>query len=126
MNAKKNNNTFRFPFDIDSRIFLGLAIVLFIFSISTFTERIFPKSSVQSIKDKIKIDVNAKITDFNKLIQIDTLIDKLFINQQLNNKELKTIYNTPYYLFLFENDILKFWNTNLISVNHDTFTNQKE
>ena len=125
MNAKKNNNTFRFPFDIDSRIFLGLAIVLFIFSISTFTERIFPKSSVQSIKDKIEIDVNAKITDFNKLIQIDTLIDKLFINQQLNNKELKTIYNTPYYLFLFENDILKFWNTNLISVNHDTFTNQK-
>ena len=121
----KKNNTFRFPFDIDTRIFLGLAIVFFILSISKFTQIIFPFSTVPSIQHKIEKDVTAKIGSFQNIIKDDTLIGKLVSGNVISGSEFERLYKLPYQFLLFKEGKLQFWTSTAATPLLDTFPNEK-
>lgn len=121
MKSNNKKNTFRFPFDIDSRVFLGLAVVCFILSINTISDKLFPRASVLEIKNKIEKDVNTKLDGFEKLMQVDTLLEKVIGSKQLSNAEFDAVFNIPYYLYFFQDSQLVFWNTNNINTPTDTF-----
>ncbi len=120
MSKRKNKNTFRFPFDIDNRVFIGLAVFFFILSISQVNERIFPRYSVQNIKTKIENDVNFKINNFKELIKNDSLNSKL-VQNNISKEKINELINNPFYLFIYKNDTVIFWNTNKINPPIDTF-----
>ena len=111
-NEMKNNKsqTFRFPFDIDTRVFLVLSLIFFILSIRQVSDYFFPKFSIQKLKTAIEKDVASQKADF----AYEQYAEKLYeaIEQKKGSGEiLTTLTKKKYAVFYYRNHELKFWNT---------------
>jgi hypothetical protein len=100
--VSKSKNTFRFPFDIDTRIFLGLAVIFFILSISRVAQVIFPFSTVPSIGHKVEKDVTAKIDHFKSILTEDTLIGKLVAETSIDKKDFERFLPASLSVFIVQ------------------------
>jgi two-component system nitrogen regulation sensor histidine kinase NtrY len=123
--VSKSKNTFRFPFDIDTRIFLGLAVIFFILSISRVAQVIFPFSTVPSIGHKVEKDVTAKIDHFKSILTEDTLIGKLVAETSIDKKDFERFYQLPYQFLLYKDGKLHFWTSSIATPLLDTFPSEK-
>jgi two-component system, NtrC family, nitrogen regulation sensor histidine kinase NtrY len=117
---KKNKTTFRFPFDIDSRIFMGLSIAFFILSISQVNQFFFPALSLDKLKSKIEIDLNQKLASFNADTSLQNLIVKAS-NNVLSVPEIETLNKLDFGIQIYRDDAIKFWSSSQSSILHDTF-----
>ena len=122
MSRKTNKeSTFRFPFDIDTRYFLALALIFFILSIKPITDCFFFKLTPTKLKSKIENDIQGKIQHFNHLVQDSDLIYKSF-TQELSEKQFKQIEQIPYHIYFYSNHELVRWNKTDTKNPLDTFT----
>ena len=104
MSRKKSNSTpFRFPFDIDSRVFLTLAAIFFILSIKSVNRILLPNTTPQSLASAIVDDYQKKVKQFNNLLA-RTQDFQNFFNGKLDNEESKDLFKLPFTLFLIEKD----------------------
>ncbi len=58
-------------------------------------------------------DLQARERSFEKLLSDSVLIEQIF-SDSLSNKDMAHVRSEPYYLFAYENNFLKYWNTNTI------------
>lgn len=122
MSRKKSNSTpFRFPFDIDSRVFLTLAAIFFILSIKSVNRILLPNTPPQSLASAIVDDYQKKVKQFNNLSARTQDFQKFF-NGKLKNEEAKDLFKLPFTLFLIENDKQVFWNNTVVDFPPNNFT----
>ena len=122
MSRKKSNSTpFRFPFDIDSRVFLTLAAIFFILSIKSVNRILLPNTTLQSLASAIVDDYQKKVKQFNKL-SARTEDFRNFFNAKLDIDESKDFFKLPFTLFLIENDRQVFWNNTVVNLPPNNFT----
>lgn len=117
-NAKKT--TFRFPFDIDNRVFLLLALLFLVLSFKSVQNVFIPGITLTSLKKKIEKDVDNKITVFKNDIDkqsIQLLVPFNMKHDLKGNGE----DDPPYDYFIFKGDSLVYWSTNTILIERDTF-----
>lgn len=99
--------TFRFPFDIDRRLFLVLAAIFFILAIKPINTFIFPRYNAKFIEKKINQDFEKQYVDFQKTIK-EFRSDKInFRNSAPAN--LEKFKNKSWSLFIYHNDSKVFW-----------------
>jgi hypothetical protein len=111
MNTSTNRkSTFRFPFDIDSRVFLVLAAFFFILSIKSVNQWVFPNVTISNLKSKIEHDISSKINSYHSL-SASTSNFKMIFDKSMTERQVQQLSKLPYSLFVFQNDELIFWNT---------------
>lgn len=109
MNRRSNRETFRFPFDIDTRYFLALALITFILSIKPVNDMLVGKLTVNKLKARIENDLSTKIASFRALMRDTALIESVFSSETgETNPEL--IRNLPYDIYCFRDHHLQYWN----------------
>lgn len=123
MSANKNT-TFRFPFDINPKFFLGLALLFFILTIKPINTILFPRVTPKTLKPKIENQIIDNVKLFKEIYADTSLInnidrDKVTTYQFEKTKEL------PFAFFVYKNNDIVFWNTNTIVYPIDTFQNDK-
>ncbi len=125
MNRRSNRvTTFRFPFDIDNRYFLALALVFFILSIRQVTDTICPRHSIPKVKARIEQDVHKKLSDFLKLADDSLLIHHAF-SKSLSDSEFHVLNSRPYALYFYTGHRLIQWNTVSTKDPPDTFATDR-
>ena len=110
MNKLRRNTgrPFRFPFDIDRRIFLGLAAFFFIFSIKPINKLVFPRLTPNIISKKISKSFDQQRREFNKTIgQLDIRKTNL---TNIDPKKLTSLSKKVWSLNIYKNDSLVLWN----------------
>ena len=125
-NEMKNNKnqTFRFPFDIDTRVFLVLSVIFFILSIRQVSDYFFPKFSIHKLKAAIEKDVATKKADFTYEHYAEKLYEAIELKKN-SSDIISTITKKKYGVYFFKNHELKFWNTTAQIPPKDTFVNGK-
>jgi hypothetical protein len=68
MSRNKKNTTFRFPFDIDTRVFLALAAFFFILSIKQINQPLLSNVSLEHVQQKLQKYANSQIVHFNHVL----------------------------------------------------------
>lgn len=111
MTDSNRNSTFRFPFDINPKLFLGLAIFFFIVTIKPINEIIFPRVTPINLKAKIEKDIVYKIKLF-KEVYTDTNLIHAMLNRQLSPLQVKRLQTLPFTFYLYNKKELVFWNNN--------------
>lgn len=124
MNKRSNRETFRFPFDIDTRYFLGSALIFFILSIKPINDFILGKLTVNKLKARIEKDITAKINSFRQLKSDTALLYQVFMNAP-GVVEPESIRNLPYDVFCFQDHRLIYWNHIQTILPIDSFPNDK-
>lgn len=119
MSLINKKNTFKFPFDINPNIFLGLAILFFILSIKQISNIFLPKITPQILATKIEKDIAYQIHLFEKNIEKNTLIKKAS-NQNINFQDVQKLIDLPIQFQLFSNHQIVFWNTYQLDALSDT------
>lgn len=121
MSRKKSNATpFRFPFDIDSRVFLALAAFFFIWSIKEVNQFILPNTTPSSLAQKISEDFNQKSESLRSIAQSTSDFSNFYLGQPQPN-EVNDLLKLDYTVFLTEKGIPKFWNNSVTDLPVDTF-----
>lgn len=69
MSRRSNRETFRFPFDIDTRYFLGLALIFFILSIKPVNDAVLGKLTIRKLSVMIEDDLKTKSSSFRALMR---------------------------------------------------------
>jgi two-component system, NtrC family, nitrogen regulation sensor histidine kinase NtrY len=121
---KRNKSTFRFPFDIDSRFFLGLAVLFFILSISKVNNFLFPERSIKELKTLIEDDLAAKKNQIATSVALEKLIHLACINQ-LNEQGINELNAFNFGIQIYANDSLVYWNSKQFAILNDTFSFNK-
>lgn len=109
---KTKKKTFRFPFDIDRRYFLGLSILFFILSIKPINTFFFPRLSQKLIEKKVTKHYEQQRESYDKFLHDDGLLKNLItyaVSQKLveelyNNCWGFRIYDADYHLLCWNND----------------------
>ena len=120
MSNLKKTNTFRFPFDINPKVFIALAIFFFILSIKPITNLFLEKNTPKSVGKKLEKEINKKVKLFDVFMLDSFLLKKPFEEKLTDNENIK-LTKLPFNFQLFQHDTLVFWNTNLVDNIVDTF-----
>ncbi|MBL7767180.1 MAG: HAMP domain-containing histidine kinase [Chitinophagaceae bacterium] len=110
MKRNKKNSTFRFPFDIDQRIFLVLAAIFFILAIYPVQKRLFPGYNQKTIVKLIEKDLDKRIKHFNAFSENEQNLIANLYNQKASAEEIHQFMKLPYSVWLYERDSLIAWN----------------
>lgn len=118
MKSKKTNTPFRFPFDINTKIFLGLALFFFILSFDSVRERISPQHNIPKYKIKLEEYIEDNISEFKNILQ-DTSLCHEMVHNNIEETQMRILSQRPYSIFIFSDktDSLLFWNSNEIIPN---------
>ena len=120
MKSDKPKKIFRFPFDINPKVFLAFAAFFFLISTKYVSKIIFPETTINQIVKEIEKDIDKKITRFNAEMKDTELINKA-LNQNLNKEEQKYLLGLPIEFQLFSDNQIKYWNTqNTDAIDADT------
>lgn len=111
MKSRNSKSTFRFPFDIHPGVFIGLAVITFIFSFDGVRALFTPSKSVNSYRRKIEADLERRFVAFEKLIADTALLNRL-AGDRVNPEDLSLLQQQSFHLFLHRDDSLLFWSTN--------------
>lgn len=111
MRTKKSNTPFRFPFDINPRVFIAFAIFFFVLSFDSIRYSLFPPHTLSAYQEKITKYLNKNLDEFSKKLDNPSFVNSL-INNKLSNKEINEINKFPYDIFLYQQDSLIYWSTN--------------
>lgn len=124
--SKKNNRetTFRFPFDIDTRYFLGLALFFFILSIKPVNEFLFSKLTIPKLKSKIEKDIHEKLARYQQIIKDTSLVSHAFSNS-LSDEEFLKLEQLPFSIYFYDHHEIVLWNTIQTKNPPDTFRDNK-
>ena len=108
---KNTGRTFRFPFDIDRRIFLLLSIFFFVLAIQPVNNFLFPRLTPDTIAHKIDNYFQDQYEDFNETIEELTKEDVSFLSYQ---KSKFIDYNKKSWSFVvLKNDSVVFWSKSI-------------
>ena len=120
--TNKAKSTFRFPFDIDRRIFLLLAAVFFIFSIKPINKLFFPRFDVDTLKEKIAQSYANQDQEFESFSKDQKLIEA-FAKNTLSTDEIEELNENNWGLSLYKSNSLIAWSNErlLISIIPKTF-----
>lgn len=122
--STNKNTTFRFPFDINPKFFLGLALLFFILTIKPINIILFPRVTPSTLKPKIEKDIVNNVKLFKEIYADKSLINNI-VKQKVTNYQFEKTKNLPFALFVYKNNEIVFWNTNSIAFPNDTFPNDK-
>lgn len=115
MNKLRTNSgrTFRFPFDIDRRVFLFLAGLFFILSIKQVNQYIFSRITPKTICKEISNDFSIKLNKFDALIE--GLTHENITYPEISSGDLENLNEKTWSFFVLKEDSLLFWSksTNL-------------
>jgi len=117
MKSKNTKSTFRFPFDIDTRIFLVLAIIFFLLSFDGVRSKLAPSTSLKTYCSNIEKDLNSRIGSFENFLKDSVVLERL-LNRQTRSVDYEMLQDNPFYFFLYRHDSLVFWSTNEIMPSH--------
>ena len=120
MNTSKKT-TFRFPFDINPKLFLGLALLFFILTIKSVNTYFFSRVTPTSLSKKVEKNILQNVELFKNVCSDSSLIAGIS-NFELSQKQIDFTENLPFALFVNKNSKLVFWNTNTLVCPSDTFT----
>ncbi len=73
MRNTNKKSTFRFPFDINTKVFLVLSAIFFVLSISQVNDYFFPKFSIKKLKNIIEKHIEVSIKDIFKENQAEKI-----------------------------------------------------
>ncbi len=122
MNKKINRlNTFRFPFDIDTRYFLVLAFIFFVLSVKPVNQLLVRRLTIPDLKCKIEKDVDHKLEQFSQLLRDSVLIQKV-VSHSLNESQFNLMNQLPFAVNMYDHHELVYWNSDHASYPADTFT----
>ncbi len=100
---------------------LGLSILLWTINILHFhahREEMLPKEMAVTISNNLQ----EKAAAFDDFLADNKLVDRLF-NDSVSEKEESEINAFPFYIYGYEKDTLRFWNSNtVIGLNNDSAT----
>lgn len=115
MNNNRSNTTFRFPFDINTKVFIGLALLFYILSIRDVSNFFSKKDTLTSIAKKIEGEVAEKIIKFDKVLNAlnDDLTDSTI--------DLNKYFSSSLNIQIYNNHKLINWNNNILGSYKDTF-----
>ena len=110
--SKRNNRetTFRFPFDIDTRYFLALALVFFVLSIKPINHAILGYPTINSLHAEIERDVNSKLKSFDKRTNEPAFVKATF-DHTLTDSQFVVWHSLNYGVYFFDHQQMVFWNT---------------
>ena len=104
---KNTGRTFRFPFDIDRRVFLLLAAIFFVLSIKNVNTFLWPRLTEDTIELKINAHFDDQFERFEKIVQKLSNDDISF--QAINNKKLELLNKLSWSYLVYKQDSLIFW-----------------
>lgn len=111
MKPNKTNTPFRFPFDINTKIFIGIAIICFILSFDAIRIRLTPQHTLTKYKSKLEQYIQYNIGIFKSTVRDTNLISQITENR-INEEEINQIEKYPFSVFLYDTDSLLFWSSN--------------
>ena len=122
--STSKKTTFRFPFDINPKLFLGLALLFFILTIKSVNTKFFPRVTPIALSKTIEKSILQNVKLF-KSIYTDSSLITAISNSKLSKKEIEFTENLPFSFFVYKNRELIFWNTNTFVYPPDTFAFDK-
>jgi signal transduction histidine kinase len=111
--SSSRETTFRFPFDIDTRYFLVLAVVFFILSIKPINQYILSIPTIHDLKADVDADLKTKLDDFSNRFIKKTPQFSRSLNEQIKDGN-EDIMSLPYDVFVFQDSVLTLWSTNKV------------
>ncbi len=124
MSKDGRKSTFRFPFDINPMVFIGLALVFFVLSIRQVGEYILPKVSVKDLSRRIEKVIQNDIQQFQESFA-DTALFNHAIADSLTPEQHNKLTQLPFVYQLYKGRQLMFWNATLLDLLSDTLPEQK-
>lgn len=115
MNNNRSNTTFRFPFDINTKVFIGLALLFYILSIRDVSNFFAKKDTPASIAKEIECEVADKINKFDKVLE------KLNVDFTDSHIDINKYFSPSINVQIYNNHRLINWNNNLLGTYKDTF-----
>ncbi len=119
-NIDYKKRPFRFPFDINPKIFIGLSIFFFIFSIKPVLDFFTQKNSKEIVKI-IEHDITKKTKKIQTFIS-DKEIIKRIITKTTTNDDITKLTEYPFYFFILKNKKIHFWNNSILNPITDSIT----
>jgi two-component system nitrogen regulation sensor histidine kinase NtrY len=108
-NMRRNKDRiFRFPFDIDTRIFIGLALLFFIFSIKPVQQFLFGIRNIHTVQHRIEEHLQSQIQDAKRIVTEEAIQD--IITNGFNSNSVERLLHLHAGLYIYEKDTLLFWN----------------
>jgi len=104
---KNTGRTFRFPFDIDRRVFLILAGVFFILSWQPVNSLFFPRLTAEKISKKISANFDEEYQEFENDLSRFTKTIPTF--SSFPNDEFDKYNSKNWSFFISQNDSITFW-----------------
>lgn len=118
--STNKNTIFRFPFDVNPKLFLGLALLFFILTIKSVNTYIFPRVTPTTLSKKIEKSICQNVELFKSVCSDSNLITSISINKS-SQKQINFTEDLPFAFFIYKNSKPIFWNTNTFVYPPDTF-----
>ncbi|MCC7029836.1 MAG: GHKL domain-containing protein [Chitinophagaceae bacterium] len=119
MSNTGRHNTFRFPFDINPKVFIVLAVLFFVLSIRQVGEVFLPKVTVKNLGKSISKDIQSKIIKFSRNLR-DTSLFERAIHDSLTKDQHDQLMDLPFSFHLYDGESIAFWNSNTLDAIHDS------
>nr|MBP6456035.1 hypothetical protein [Chitinophagaceae bacterium] len=113
---------FRFPFDINPKIFLGLSVFFFIFSFKPILNLFVQKDS-QEVVDLIQKDIFNQTNSIKSFATNKAKIKRI-LDSKTTNEDLKKLTSYPFYFFIIKNNKIHFWNNSIVNPLIDSIKNE--
>jgi signal transduction histidine kinase len=115
---KNTGRTFRFPFDIDRRVFLLLSAFFFILSIKPINNFLFPRLSTESLAKKIDKSFQKEYEQYTRTV--DQLTDEDLYFDEISTEKLEELKENNWSYTIVQKDSLLFW-SKPINLNKNSF-----
>lgn len=112
---KNRDRIFRFPFDIDTRVFLALTLVFFIFSIQSVQDFLSGTNHLTNVQTRVEKEIEKKLKDAEQSLSSEAVTQ--LCNKNFLSPAASDLFKKPYYIYVYQNHQLVFWNHNQILPN---------
>lgn len=109
---KNKDRIFRFPFDIDRRVFLILTVFFFILSLKPVQHFLQGTYNIQTVRNKIEKQLQADIESAGRNLTAPIIED--LIAYRFESPHASEFFNLPYHVYFFDRDSLIFWTNHQI------------